>query len=131
MKKQCFEVFIIKLYLKINKNEEVKKIYMSDLNKVVELFMKENDKQALEELYKRTDDKLAKILLNWKNEYEMELKDPNTWTRYMYDDIIEYIWEKYKLYEINKEENIDIEYQIKQKNSILEIVGNSRKLLKS
>lgn len=82
------------------------------LEKVVDLFMEENDKQALEELYKITNDKLIKILIDWNKEYEVELQDVYTYPSSMYEDIMNYVWDKYKLNEISKEKNIDeyIEY---------------------
>ena len=83
---------------------------MSDLNKVVDLFMQENDKKALKELYEITNDKIVKILLDWKKEYEVELEEPYTYSSSMYADIMDYVWDKYKLSEIQKEENIDIDY---------------------
>ena len=85
---------------------------MSDLKKVVDLFNQENDEKALSELYEITNDKIVKILLDWKKEYEVELEDPYTYSSSMYVDVMDYVWDKYKLSEIQKEENndIDIEY---------------------
>lgn len=85
---------------------------MNDFKKVVDLFMEDEDKKALNELYKITNDEIVKILLDWKKEYEVELEDPNTYSSSMYEDIMGYVWDKYKLNEIDKEENIDkdIEY---------------------
>ena len=85
---------------------------MSNFKKVVDLFMQENDEKALKELYKLTNDKIVKILLDWNKEYEVELTDPYTYSSSMYDDIMSYVWDKYKLNEMEKEENIDkdIEY---------------------
>lgn len=81
---------------------------MNKLNKVVDLFMQENDEKALKELYKITNDEIVKILLDWKKEYEVELQSPDTYSSSMYADIMTYVWSKYKLNEINKEETIDI-----------------------
>lgn len=82
---------------------------MSDLNKVVDLFMQENDEKALKELYKITNDGIVKILLDWKEEYEVELESADTYVSSMYADVISYIWSKYKLNEVSKEENIDMD----------------------
>ena len=82
---------------------------LENLDEVVNLFMQENDKKALKKLYKITNDSIVKILLDWKEEYEIELQNPNSYQSYMYEDIMSYVWDKYKLNEINKEEiSIDI-----------------------
>ena len=82
---------------------------LENLDEVVNLFMQENDKKALKKLYKITNDLIVKILLDWREEYEIELQNPNSYQSYMYDDIMSYVWDKYKLNEINKEEiSIDI-----------------------
>lgn len=82
---------------------------MSDFKKVKDLFMEENDTKALKELYKITNDKIVKILLDWKEEYELELQESQTYCSSMYEDIMEYVWDKYKLNEIDKEEMIDMD----------------------
>lgn len=82
---------------------------MNNLNKVVDLFMQESDEKALKELYKITNDEIVKILLDWKKEYEVELQSPSTYSSSMYVDVMSYVWNKYKLNEINKEEIIDID----------------------
>lgn len=82
---------------------------MNNLNKVVDLFMQESDEKALKELYKITNDEIVKILLDWKKEYEVELQSPSTYSSSMYADVMSYVWNKYKLNEINKEEIIDID----------------------
>ena len=82
---------------------------MSSLNKVVDLFMQENDEKALKELYKITNDEIVKILLDWKKEYEVELQSPDTYSSSMYEDVMSYVWNKYKLNEVNKEETIDMD----------------------
>ncbi len=64
---------------------------------VIKLFMEEDDKKALKKMYKYTKDKLIKILLRWKVEYEIELEYGQTNEFYMYDDIVSYLWKKYKL----------------------------------
>lgn len=73
-------------------NMEDKKI-----KKVSDLFMEENDLKALEKLYKSTNDKLVKILINWRKEYETEIINGCTNESYMYEDLIEYIFKKYNL----------------------------------
>lgn len=82
---------------------------MRDLKKVVDLFMEENDTKALKELYKITNDKIVKILLDWKKEYEVELESSDTYCSSMYEDVMSYVWNKYKLNEIDKEEIIDMD----------------------
>lgn len=82
---------------------------MNGLDKVVDLFMKENDEKALKELYKITDDEIVKILLDWKKEYEVELQSPDTYSSSMYEDVMSYVCDKYKLNEIDKEEMIDMD----------------------
>ncbi len=64
---------------------------------VIKLFMESDDKKALKKMYKYTKDKLIKILLRWKVEYEIELEYGQTNEFYMYDDIVSYLWKKYKL----------------------------------
>lgn len=64
---------------------------------VIKLFMENDDKKALKKMYKFTKDALIKVLLKWKKEYEMELKYGQTNEFYMYDDVISYLWKKYKL----------------------------------
>ena len=51
---------------------------------VIKLFMEEDDKKALKKMYKYTKDKLIKILLRWKVEYEMELEYGQTNEFYMF-----------------------------------------------
>ena len=67
------------------------------MKRVLELFMDENDKEALTLLYEITKDELVKIALSWQ-EYPIY----EVWTNesFMYDDIIQLIWKKYKLDEI-------------------------------
>ncbi len=69
---------------------------------IVSLFMDENDRQALEKLYELTNDKLVEILMNWNKEYEEFIGEPGTYVGDMYEDIMSYIWDKYKLNEIEK-----------------------------
>lgn len=73
------------------------------LEDVVKLFMEENDRQALEKLYEVTNDKLVNILLGWNKEYNEFIGETNTYAGSMYEDIMSYVWDKYKLHEIGKE----------------------------
>lgn len=66
------------------------------MEEVSRLFMEENDIKALKKLYKLTQDKVVKILINWKENYEeLEYTDTNEFM--LYDDMINYIFEKYNL----------------------------------
>lgn len=66
------------------------------MEEVAKLFMEENDIKALKKLYELTQDKIIQILINWKEDYEeIEYTDTNEFM--MYDDIINYIFEKYNL----------------------------------
>ena len=66
------------------------------MEEVAKLFMEENDIKALKKLYEVTQDKIIQILINWKENYEeMEYTDTNEFM--LYDDIINYIFEKYNL----------------------------------
>ena len=67
------------------------------MEKVVDLFMQEDDLKALNLLYKITEDKLIKILIKWYNEFEEISQAEQSNEYYMYDDIMQYIWEKYEL----------------------------------
>lgn len=78
---------------------------------IVNLFMKENDEQALNKLYELTNDELVKILIDWNKEYEEFIGEPGTYAGDMYADIMSYIWDKYKLNEIE---------EIMDKDNILE-----------
>lgn len=69
---------------------------------IVTLFMNENDRQALEKLYEITNDKIVKILIDWNKEYEEFIGEPGTYASDMYEDVMNYIWDKYKLNEIEK-----------------------------
>lgn len=75
------------------------------LEEIVDLFMKENDSKALEKLYELTNDRLVKILLEWRVEYGEFIDDYMTYPGSMYSDIIEYVWDKYKLNEVTNEVN--------------------------
>lgn len=94
-----------------------------ELSEIVDLFMNENDRLALEKLYKITNDKLIKILSDWKNDYNEAIDETFTDANGMYNDMISYIWDKYNLSNINenkdkkiweltdKFENKEIEYK--------------------
>lgn len=77
---------------------------MNSLKEVVDLFMQDSDEKALKELYKITNDDIVKILIDWKKEYSIELQLSNTHLSNMYEDVMSYVWEKYKLNEIVKED---------------------------
>lgn len=78
---------------------------------IVDLFMNEDDKSALEKLYEITNDRLVKILVDWKKEYELTIDELYTDSSGMYNDIMEYVWDKYQLHEIteDKEEEEELE----------------------
>ncbi len=80
---------------------------------VVDLFMKENDKKALEKLYDLTNDKLVKLLIDWHTEYEEFIGEPGTYAGDMYEDVMSYVWDKYNLNEIEK--TIDKDNSLKEK----------------
>lgn len=72
------------------------------LVEIVNLFMLESDEIALKKMYQLTNDKLVYILLEWKKEFDYS----EAYTNYMdkmYEDIMGYVWEKYKLNEIAEE----------------------------
>lgn len=73
---------------------------IEDKELVVKLFMEESDLRALKLLYKLTKDALVKILINWYKDYEIIEDAGETNEYYMYDDIIQYIFKKYKLEEV-------------------------------
>lgn len=73
---------------------------IEDKELVVKLFMDESDLRALKLLYKLTKDPLVKILINWYKDYEIIEDAGETNEYYMYDDIIQYIFKKYKLEEV-------------------------------
>lgn len=66
------------------------------MEKVCEIFM-EDDKKGLEELYKKTNDKLCKIALGWLDTYGEDLDNKYSNAFEMYDDIINYLWERYNI----------------------------------
>ena len=89
--------FANKLNLCLDDEIDLTQDKQETMKEVSKLFMEESDRQALELLYKITNDKLVKIALDWNKSYEVELDEVNTNEFYMYDDIISYIWDKYKI----------------------------------
>lgn len=94
------------------------------LVEIVELFMDENDKVALEELYKVTNDKLILTILEWKKEYYFEIEDYNTSASTIYSDVMEYIWDKYQLNEIGRYDRKTYK-KIKDTKELIECIKNS------
>lgn len=90
----------------MNRNLENKK-YNEKLLEITELFMEESDDKALEKLYNLTNDKLVKKVIEWKKDYFEELSDVFTIPFAMYNDVIEYLFEKYKLNEISDEKELN------------------------
>lgn len=80
---------------------------------IVNLFMEENDEKALNKLYELTNDELVKILIDWHSEYYEFIGEPGTYVGDMYEDIMSYVWDKYKLNEV--EETIDKDNSLKEK----------------
>ena len=64
--------------------------------------MEENDEEALKKLYEITNDELVKILIEWHQEYNEFIGEPNTYAGSMYSDIMSCIWDKYKLNELEE-----------------------------
>ena len=65
--------------------------------KIIDLFMKEDDEEALKKLYDFTNDSLILVLLKWKKLYVLELDEVYSPQFEMYQDMIEYVFNKYKL----------------------------------
>ena len=65
--------------------------------KIIDLFMKEDDEEALKKLYDFTNDSLILVLLEWKKLYVLELDEVYSPQFEMYQDMIEYVFNKYKL----------------------------------
>lgn len=91
------------------------------LLEIVDTFMNEGDNKALEQLYEITEDKLLKILISWKDEYGDIIDNPQTNVSYMYNDIIGYIWDKYKLNEMKGELKNNIT-QIENTNELIKTI---------
>ena len=64
------------------------------MKKVCKIFM-EDDRKGLKELYNITNDELCNIALGWLDMEEMESVHTNEFA--MYNDIISYLWDKYKI----------------------------------
>ena len=64
------------------------------MGKIVDLFMETGDIEGLTELYNITGDEIIKIALNWRKDKEEWNSD---YAHSMYNDMISYIFEKYKL----------------------------------
>lgn len=67
------------------------------MEEVNRLFMEENDKKALTLLYELTKDEIVKVVLDWCDEYEMELQNNYSNELYMYNDIISALYKKYNI----------------------------------
>lgn len=67
------------------------------MKEVNRLFMEENDKKALTLLYELTKDEIVKVVLDWCDEYEMELQNNYSNELYMYNDIISALYKKYNI----------------------------------
>lgn len=65
--------------------------------KIIDLFMQEDDEKALKKLYDFTNDSLILVLLKWKKLYVLELDEVYSPQFEMYEDMIEYVFNKYKL----------------------------------
>lgn len=86
--------------------EDIKKIQVEDkLIHIVNLFMNENDEKGLKELYDITKDKLVKLLIDWREEYEEMIDEPDTYVGSMYQDVFDLVWDKYKLSEVQETTN--------------------------
>ena len=86
------------------------------LENIVDLFMEENDKQALNKLYELTNDKLVKLLIDWNVEYEEFIGEIGTYAGDMYEDVMNYVWDKYNLNEIEKTINRDNNLEEEEEN---------------
>lgn len=83
----------------------------SEMLEVNRLFMEENDTEALKKLYEITGDALVNILINWREEYETFVDDYMTYVGSMYNDVMEYVWDKYQLANVTEEsqdENMEL-----------------------
>ena len=67
------------------------------MKEIARIFMDEQDKKALKKLYKKTNDDIVRIALNWCDEYKEQLDNVYSNELSMYNDIIEYIWQKYEI----------------------------------
>lgn len=86
--------------------EDIKKIQVEDkLIHIVNLFMNENDEKGLKKLYDMTKDKLVKLLIDWREEYEEMIDETDTYAGNMYQDVFDLVWDKYKLSEVQETAN--------------------------
>ena len=67
------------------------------MKEIARIFMEEQDKKALEMLYNLTRDDIVEIALNWCDEYKEQLDNVYSNEFSMYNEIIEYIWQKYEI----------------------------------
>lgn len=77
----------------------------SEILEVNRLFMEENDMEALKKLYEITGDHIVHILINWREEYETLVDDYMNYVGSMYNDVMEYVWDKYQLSTIQEQED--------------------------
>lgn len=90
---------------KLNLDEIIEARYINqELVEIVEIFMEENDGKALKKLYELTNDQLVKILIDWREEYSDMIDENFTYPSSMYNDVMRYVWNKYHLSEITKQE---------------------------
>ena len=77
------------------------------LEEVVSIFNEQNDNKALKMLYDFSKDKLIKIVIELNEEFKEEIEDYTSNLGKIYEDLIEYIYDKYDLNEVGKniEEN--------------------------
>ncbi len=83
----------------------------SKMLEVNRLFMEENDTEALKKLYEITGDTLINILINWREEYETLVDDYMNYVGSMYNDVMEYVWDKYQLSTITEKLQDDNEFE--------------------
>jgi len=62
---------------------------------ICDLFENENDYEALTELYNLTQDSIVYIALKWNKNSELPIHTPFSYSSYMYDDIIGYIYNRF------------------------------------
>lgn len=77
----------------------------SEMLEVNRLFMEENDMEALKKLYDITGDYIVHLLINWREEYETLVDDYMNYVGSMYNDVMEYVWDKYQLSTVQEQEN--------------------------
>lgn len=77
----------------------------SEMLEVNRLFMEENDMEALKKLYEITGDYIVHLLINWREEYETLVDDYMNYVGSMYNDVMEYVWDKYQLTTVQEQED--------------------------